>query len=86
MVCPSRRRSARWRFAGKIPAFDPTNDDMSGGLGRGDERSTSNTPMPWLPKARIVIAATPMSEDEGLSDMPKMMKSTIKALVQSSHR
>ncbi len=60
-------------LAGKIPAFDPTNDDM---VGWGQETTLDVEYAHTLaPKARLVIAATPVSEDEGLSDMPQLMKS-----------
>jgi subtilase family serine protease len=60
-------------LAGKIPAFDPTNDDM---VGWGQETTLDVEYAHTLaPRARLVIAATPVAEDEGLSDMPQMMKS-----------
>ncbi len=60
-------------LAGKIPAFDPTNDDM---VGWGQETTLDVEYAHALaPRARLVIAATPVSENEGLSDMPQLMTS-----------
>ena len=64
--------------AGKLPPFDPTNDDMTGWAGEAtlDVEYAHSV----APGAKIVLVETPVSETEGTTGLPEMMNAERKLI------
>ncbi len=58
--------------AGKLPTFDPSNEDMSGWAGETDLDVEYAHAM--APGAKILVVATPVSETEGVTGFPEIVK------------
>jgi subtilase family serine protease len=58
--------------AGKLPPFDPTNDDMTGWA--FETTLDVEYAHAMAPEAKILVVATPVSETEGVTGFPEIVK------------